>query len=213
MRASLTIMAMLLSLSAPIVSSAPLNSRSPDDIGTKRDALIEHRALLTSTTNLSMSPWPTKYYALPLGDNYKLVITLARPYVKRPLPHVSTIQNFFRDFAINLEHAYPPPALAPKEAGQSYYDTDSFTRWDIRESVIPLVSTTAPSKYIIAALLEIEHQVSRHGPPAFVEALLVGPRGSKSEVGFNSIAFSMTPLERNLAGNVVDATSGFASTS
>jgi len=211
MRSSLTDMAMFLSLSAQIVSCAPLTSKSLN-IWTKRDALIEHRALLTSTTNLTMSHWPTQFYALPLGDNFKLVIFSAYSYVKRPLPKISPIQDFIRDFSDNLEHAYPPPALAPKEAGQSYYDTDSFTRWDIREWVIPILSTKAPSKIVIAALVQIAREVAKHGSPALVDAIIVGPRGSKEECGFNSLKLLITPLGKGLVGDVVNATSGFAST-
>ncbi len=212
MRSSLTDMAMFLSQSAQILFCAPLNSKSPDNIWTKRDASSEHRALLTSTTNITMSPWPTQFYALPLGENFKLVILSAYSYVKRPSPNISPIQEFIRDFADNLEHAYPPPALAPKEAGQSYYDTDSFTKWHMIEWVIPILGTAAPSKIVIAALVQIAREVAKHGSPALVDAIIVGPRGSKEECGFNSLKLLITPLGKGLVGDVVNATSGFAST-
>jgi len=213
MRSSLTNMAIFLFLSAQTVFCAPLTSTAPDSIWTRRDALFEHRALLTSTINMTMSPWPTKFYALSLGDNFKLVILTASSYVKRPLPKIAPIQDFIRDFADNLEHAYPPPALAPREAGQSHYDTDSFTRWSIREWVIPMISTMAPSRIIVAALMQIAREVAKHGPPALVEAVVVGPRGSKKECSFNSLSLTITPLGKGSVGNVVDATSEFASTS
>lgn len=213
MKSSLTYIAIFSFLSAKSAFSAPFDLIASDNIGTKRNVSIDHRTMLTPTTNLTMSPWPTKLYALDLGDNYQLVIIDARPYVKRPLPNIPPIQGFFRDFATNLERAYPPPALAPREAGQSYYDTDSFTRWDVAEWVIPLLCMTAPSRYIIAALVQLEREVARHGSPALLDAGIFGPHGSKPQAGFNSIKFSITPLQKDPAGNVVDAISGFASTS
>lgn len=160
-----------------------------------------------------MSPWPTHSYKLPLNRNFKLVILTAQPYTKRPSPNVLPIQNFIHDFSDNLEHAYPPPALSPKEAGQSYYDTGSFTKWGITERLVPMISKTAPSAAVIAALVQIAREVAKHGPPAVVDAQIVGPSGPMKDWPYNSIKLLITPLGKGLVGNVVNATSNLASTS
>lgn len=213
MRSSLRDIGLLLSLSAAIVFCAPLSSKSSDNIWTRRDASIQHRTLLPSTINITMSPWPTHRYALPLGGNFKLVILTAKPYSKRPLPNVPRIKDFIRDFSDNLEHAYPPPALTPKEAGQSFYDTDSFTKWEITEWVFPISSIPAPSGVVVGALVQIAREVAKYGPPALVEATILGPHGTKTARAFNTMRLEIRPLGKGLVGHVVNATSNLASTS
>lgn len=162
----------------------------------ERDAPAGPRLTQHPNSNLTISPWPEFPYALPLTDGFSLNVYSGTPYTQRPLPGIAELQGFIRDFAQNLEQAYPPPALAPREAGQTSYDTDSYTKWHVEENLIHFISSKAPTKIVLAALAQLAREVARHGPPAEVRALIVGRKtpGSGREYPYNALTLSIDPL-------------------
>ena len=157
----------------------------------EQDAPAGPRATLHTNSNLTVSPWPENPYAIPLIDGFSLNVYSVTPYTQRPLPGISELQGFIQDFAENLEQAYPPPALAPKEAGQTSYSTDSFTKWQIREYLLRFTSSKAPA--------QLAREVARHGPPADVKALITGRKtaGSERSYPFNCLTLNVSPLAVN----------------
>ena len=201
-------------LSANLVSCAPGALQPRDERWTTRKAPHGSHSLPHSNTNLTISPWPNDHYFLPLINDYKLNIYSATPYSRRPPPRVLLLQEFIRDFADNIEHAYPPPALAPIRGGQRYYDMDSFTKWRIEEAVLPIMGTSASTELVMLALAQISLQVASHGPPAELNTLIVGQKKPGKYYPMNSIYLSVHPLgEGEMRGTAVSRTGGFVSTS
>ena len=168
-----------------------------------------------SNTSLYVSPWPSHRYMLPLINHFELHIIEATTYTHRPLPSVPEIQAFIRDFAQNLENAYPPPALSPREAGQWFIDTESFTRWQIKTNLPLFITSKAPISIVLAALAKLTLEVARHGPPASVQGLIVGRKtGSSRPYPYNGIVLTIDPLVKHQLGReAVDGNAISASTS
>lgn len=179
-----------------LVYCAPSDRPSLDEQGLEQRSASQTSTSPPVNNSLSTSSWPDRPYALPLTDDFDLNIITASSYTRRPLPAITIIQDFIRDFSENLEHACPPPALAPKEAGQSLYDTESFTRWHIVEYVLPITSQKAPTVIVLAALAQLYKEVARHGPPADARALILGRKkpGLKKNSPFNSLVLAISPL-------------------
>ncbi|KAI4241667.1 MAG: hypothetical protein LQ352_007405 [Teloschistes flavicans] len=140
-------------------------------------------------TNLSFPNWPSPPFFLRLAGTYRLAIYGAEAYAhNRPQPSVPLIREFVRDFGDNLAHAYPTPALAPKAAGQMYYDMDAFTKWEVKENV-GLFYTKMPAEIVVEALEALSKQVRRFGPPSFVKGMICDGR----KLG-NVVELTITPL-------------------
>ncbi|KAL8736882.1 MAG: hypothetical protein Q9181_002248 [Wetmoreana brouardii] len=181
------------------------------------DVSLESHASPPSNTNHTLSlAWPRHSYTLTLVDGYFLVVYTVTPYIRLPLPLVSSLRAFIHSFADNLENAYPPPALAPKRAGQSEYDVrESFTEWQIKES-LPLPATAAPAKVVIAALLKLSLEVKKFGPPADLNAIIFGGGKTvfKMEKPSNMVTLEITPIRKGEGeGAAVDDTPAVVNTS
>ena len=165
-----------------------------------------------SNTSLYMSPWPGHLYVLPLFNGFELHIIEAEPYIQQPLPSVAEFKAFIHDFAENLKNAYPPPELSPREAGEWFIDTNSFTRWQIETYLPRFISSKAPISIVLAAFAKLSIEVSRHGPPASVRGLIIGMKaGWWKPFPYNAIKLQIDPLAKHqvkreaVDGNAISA--------
>ncbi|KAL9596065.1 MAG: hypothetical protein Q9219_006051 [cf. Caloplaca sp. 3 TL-2023] len=140
---------------------------------TERDALTSDDPSPSTRTNLTLTPWPKQSYSLTLKKNYRLYVVSVKPFTKDPPPSIPDLQAFIHDFSLNLLDNSPPPALAPRRAGQYRYDATSLTKWDIEEYVTVL-STLAPTEIVVAAVERLKLEIQKHGPPAEFGALISG---------------------------------------
>ena len=202
-------------LSVCIAACAPRTWSPVDEFRISAGPSAKPRSIAPPNTNLSMSPWPDSPYGVPLTDDFDLDVYAATSYTQRPLPALLSIQDFIRDFADNLERAFPPPAFAPKKAGQSLYDTESFTKWQIAEYLLPVTSWKAPTNVVVAALAQLSVEVARHGPPAEVRAIIVGRKrpGAKKNSPFNGLGLRIDPLGPSQLGRKKADGDGFSAIS
>ncbi|KAL8829602.1 MAG: hypothetical protein Q9191_001929, partial [Dirinaria sp. TL-2023a] len=161
----------------------------------------------TAPSNASLSSrWPVNQYSLRLSDDFQLIIYPTKPYTQQPLPAVAPLKDFIRDFASNVKQAYPPPALAPRKAGQSCYDAESSTKWIIEELVLPITSSRAPTAIVLEGLKQFSLQVAQHGPPAESSSLIVGRKkpGARKNYPFNALKFFIESLGSGAGQDVPD---------
>ena len=206
MRTFYSRLANVLLLSAHLVSSALGILPSLDHRWRERDTPAALGSLARSNASLS-SRWPREQYSLRLNDDFQLNIYPAKPYAQDPLPRVALLKDFIRDFADNLREAYPPPELAPLKAGQFYYDTESYTKWQIEEIVLPITSSKAPTTIVLEALKQLSLEVAKHGPPAEFKSLIAGRKkpGAGRNYPFNALKFFVEPLGGENQEDIPDA--------
>lgn len=146
-----------------------------------------------NTTLLSFRPWPWRYY-IPLPYSYGLQLTV-RAFAGPDPPAISLLQHFINDFADNIKSTNPPPGLSPQKAYQDYFDTDSFTKYQIFTDVDGLFASRAPSWILINALSKLVVELRRHGPPGQLSGLIIQSRkGRLPPRLFNSISFDIMPI-------------------
>lgn len=134
-------------------------------------------SLRSSNESLELIPWRNRPYKHFLTPDYHLDIFSTKPYTHEPSPSVALIEEFINNFCENLSEKYPAPALAPREAGQSEYDPESYSKWSIRERVIT-GGRQPPTDIIIRAALALEGEIAVHGPPAQFHSWIVGRDGT-----------------------------------
>ena len=155
-----------------------------------------------NSTDSGLQAWPRGRYRLPLHDPFFLVI-LASPYTRASAPRSRRVRDFIVDFARNIESECPPPGLSPRQAAQAYYDTDSFTKFDILESVPGIIATPAPTAILVSALNSIAEQIRNFGPPQSLTSSICQRRTGLIHVKFfNMISLDILQLESNDTGMI-----------
>ena len=167
---------------------------------TKTFSTRETRSTLSPSDNGTRSglqAWPSSRYNLALPDGFYLRISAER-YTHASRPQSRDLQGFIFEFADNIESEYPPPGLSPQKASQVYYDIDSFTKFEIQERVLGVLSSRAPTAILIKALTKIAVQVRKYGPPGSLVAIICQPRsGLMPARTFNGIYLEILQLESN----------------
>ncbi|CAF9907246.1 MAG: hypothetical protein HETSPECPRED_007080 [Heterodermia speciosa] len=155
-----------------------------------------------NSTDSGLQAWPRGRYRLPLHDNFFLVIS-ASPYTRASAPLSRRVRDFIVEFADNIESECPPPGLSPQQAAQAYYDTDSFTKFEIVESVPGIIASPAPTAILISALNSIAVQIRNFGPPQSLTSSICQRRTGLIRVKyFNIITLDIFQLESNDTGMI-----------
>lgn len=166
----------------------------------KTFSTIETRSTLSPSDNgtgSGLQAWPRGRYYLALQDRFYLDMTATR-YTHAPPPQSRHLQGFIFEFADNIESEYPPPGLSPQRASQFYYDMDSFTRFNIEQSVVGVLASRAPTAILIKALTKIAIQIRKHGPPESLNAIIFQTRSGLIPLkSFNIINLDILQLESN----------------
>ena len=146
------------------------------------------------STLVGVTPWPSGPYTLHLPSDYIFGID-GESYSDSPAPTTASIQRFLYEFSDNLESAYPPPSLSPLRARSTYYDLDSFTRYDLTADVLAIVGLRAPSATVGKALGKLAFEVGRHGAPQQLIGLISKhQRGLIPVRQYNLIRLVIQPL-------------------
>ncbi len=169
-------LALVLSLSAAHIIPLPGNtSLSLVPLNITSPAPEEPGPLI----NLNYTPWPSGIYAIALRgpgvsflDVY-LNIGFATVYQSSPMIRMSTLRQFLRDFADNIEREHPVPDFVPRHAKQTEIDIMSYTRLLIELREGPFHGRL-PTAVALAALSELGRQLDLHGPSQVPWAVRVG---------------------------------------
>ena len=168
-------LALVLSLSAAHIIPLPGNtSLSLVPLNITSPAPEEPGPLI----NLNYTPWPSGVYSITLrgpGVSFldaSLNIVYPKAFSSSPMIRMSTLQQFLRDFADNIEREHPVPDFVPRNAKQTEIDIMSYTRMIIEIHEGPFHGRL-PTAMALAALSELGKQLDLHGPASIGWAVTV----------------------------------------
>lgn len=117
------------------------------------------------TTNITFTPWPeTPFKILVHSTSIQLTFLRVTKFTSKHSVSIglSRLLAFISTFGISLQDMHLDPDYVPRQAGDSAIDIQSYTKWQIRITELPL-GNRLPTPWAVAALEELQGLIRLHG--------------------------------------------------